>query len=328
MAITSVGYTGTVLDVGWSRQMAESGTRYGVAEPGDLKITTVSGQDRTVAIAAGVAHGVGIVDTLSTPENVVLPVVSSGTRWDTIVLRRTWSTGVTVPMYLQGTAVQGIASGRLKNPGVQDDQPLALVQITAGQTLPTAVVDLRAWGGNGGVYAASVDALAYLDTPGSVVWVGETRYVREVAANGTTSWRSSALGGAVWSLSISAASGVVRAMDPTITKNSGGFVRSGTWGVAVPKTGVYDVRVDIKVGPNGADTTPPAGRCFADIVINGSVAETRRINGYGEDTYTGAVLGLELTANDSLLVQTMHTGTGTRTVTGTVKCLERVKPAW
>jgi hypothetical protein len=329
VAITSVGYDGTVNETQWAQLIGEAGSRYGVAGAGDLKVTTLTGQDRTVTIAAGVAHGNGIYDTLSTAENVgPLPIVSSGTRWDTIVLRRNWSTNATTPMYLQGTAVQGIASGRVKNPGVQDDQPLALVQITAGQTLPTAIVDLRCWGGDGGVYAASDDALAYLDSPGTDVWINGIEYVREVASNGTVSWRSSRLGGAVWAVTISAATNAVRAMDPTITRNSGGFVRSGTWGVAVPKTAVYDLRLDIKVGPNGADTSPPSGRCFADVVINGSAAVTLRLNGYGEGEYSGTFAGLELVINDSILIQTMHTGTGTRTVTGTVKCMERPKPAW
>lgn len=188
MALTSVGYAGSVTSADWADLTAAFGAQYGVLGAGDWKVTTVAGQDRTVSIAAGSGFGHGILDTTDAAQTVQLGTVGSGSRWDTIVARRTWSTPATVLMAVQGTSTQGLAASRQANPGVVDDQPIALVQVTAGQQLPTSVVDLRCWRGNGGMTAASEDALAYLTSPGSVIWVNGVEWVRQVASNGSISW--------------------------------------------------------------------------------------------------------------------------------------------
>lgn len=188
MALTSIGYAGSVTSANWAKLTAAFGAQYGVGGAGDWKVTTVAGQDRTVSIAVGSGFGHGILDTTDASETVQLGTVGSGSRWDTIVARRTWSTPATVLMAVQGTSTQAISASRQANPGVVDDQPIALVQVTAGQQLPTAVVDLRSWRGNGGMVAASEDALGYLTSPGSAIWVNGVLWVRQVAANGTASW--------------------------------------------------------------------------------------------------------------------------------------------
>lgn len=188
MALTSVGYAGSVTPSQWAGLTRAFGARYGVGGPNDWKVTAVAGQDRTVSVAAGQGFGHGVLDTTDAAQTVQLATVASGSRWDTIVARRTWATSTTALMAVQGSSTQGVAPGRQVVPGVVDDQPIALVQVTAGQQLPTAVVDVRCWRGDGGMVAASTDALAYLDAPGSAVWVGGVEQVRDVASNGTVSW--------------------------------------------------------------------------------------------------------------------------------------------
>lgn len=188
MALTSVGYAGSVTSADWADLTAAFGAQYGVGGAADWKVTTVAGQDRTVSVAVGSGFGHGILDTTDAAETIQLATVGSGSRWDTIVARRTWATPVTTLIAVQGTSTRGISASRQSNPGVVDDQPIALVQVTAGQQLPTSVVDLRCWRGNGGMVAASNDALGYLDAAGSAVWVDGVEWVRQVASNGTLSW--------------------------------------------------------------------------------------------------------------------------------------------
>lgn len=189
MALTSVGYDGSIGEnelPGWMRSARAA---YGVLGVGDWRVETVSGQDRTVSVAAGTGFGRGVVDTTDASETIQLAIVASGSRWDTICRRRDFATNTTSLVAVQGSATKGVAAGRqVSTTGGVDDQPLALVQVTAGQQLPTAIERVRCWPGNGGMVAESIDALAYLDEPGAVVWVAGVQWVRTVAANGTTSW--------------------------------------------------------------------------------------------------------------------------------------------
>jgi hypothetical protein len=120
MAITSNGYDGTVDEVQWAKLASSLGTRDGVGGEGDLLVTAVAGLDRTVAIAAGTAYGHGILDTNSASFNVQLTTLGSGTRWDTIVVRRDWQppTGISTLTYVTGTATQAIAAAVNNNPGL------------------------------------------------------------------------------------------------------------------------------------------------------------------------------------------------------------------
>lgn len=152
MTITSYGYpavgasSGNIDAVAWSQLQEELGVAYSVQGLSDWAVTVVAGLDRTVAIAAGKGYGRGVFDVNSAPVNVQLDTVAgTGTRWDLIVARRNWTTPVTVFTKVNGTAVAGIPTGRNVGPGALDDQPIALVQITGGQTAPTAVIDLRTW---------------------------------------------------------------------------------------------------------------------------------------------------------------------------------------
>jgi hypothetical protein len=182
MAITSNGYDGTVDEVQWAKLASSLGTRDGVGGEGDLLVTAVAGLDRTVAIAAGTAYGHGILDTNSASFNVQLTTLGSGTRWDTIVVRRDWQppTGISTLTYVTGTATQAIAAAVNNNPGVISDQVLALVQITAGVQAPTAVVDLRTWPSKV-VYATTLPAASRY-AYGTVLLVNGQMYTRRTVA--------------------------------------------------------------------------------------------------------------------------------------------------
>ncbi len=142
---SSVGYEGTVDERGWARLSFHFGRTYGFGGQNHWRVQPVPGVDRTVRVTAGSGYGRGVLDTASDTD-IQLPPVASGSRWDTIVARRDWQPrpGTTTFEYVTGGTSQALAGGlNTTTPGVIDDQPLALVQITAGQTAPTAVVDLR-----------------------------------------------------------------------------------------------------------------------------------------------------------------------------------------
>lgn len=187
--ITSTGYPGSILPAAWAQIVAAFGADYGIADAASFKVTSVAATDRTVRIAAGTAYGAGLLDVLDADDTVQLDVVASGARWDTVALRRTWgATNATTLVAIQGTATKAISAGRNADPGTVDDQPIALVQVTAGEQLPTDVVDLRCWRGNGGMIAANLEALSYLSRPGSAVWISGVLWEYQVATNGTVSW--------------------------------------------------------------------------------------------------------------------------------------------
>lgn len=191
MAITSVGYPGPVDAGEWAELAASLGADYGVFGAGDLRVSTVPAADRTVKIAAGSGYGRGILDVSSAEETVQLDTLVSGTRWDLIVLKRTWAGGssATTIEKITGTSSQtAVFALRETTPGTEDDQPIALVQITAGNTVPTAVVDLRAWQANGGAVAADILALQYLNGAGTEVWVGSDLWHRYVDGAGALQW--------------------------------------------------------------------------------------------------------------------------------------------
>lgn len=184
MAITSKFYTGSVDHVEWSKGAPEVGSLlYGVEGLADWRPTIVAGVDRTVRIATGTAWGRGVRDVKDTTTDVPIPSVTTGTRWDLIVARRTWGTSTTSIERVQGTSTKGIPAGRLVGPGVVDDQPLALALVTAGSANITELIDLRAFGGGvGGLQVLDKIALQYLKFPGAMVYFGNEVYVFRAGA--------------------------------------------------------------------------------------------------------------------------------------------------
>lgn len=176
MTISSVGYFGSVTDVQWSATLSPFlGHVPGVKSQSDWALSLVTGVDRTVRVSAGVGYGYGVTDTNSANVDIVLDTVGSGTRWDAIVARRTWtagSGGTTTFVKVNGTSVKAVPAGLLTAPGTSADQLLALVQVTAGQQVPTALIDCR-FGPDGGMYTR--DGADLLVAPmGSTAWANVT----------------------------------------------------------------------------------------------------------------------------------------------------------
>lgn len=192
MAFTSIGYDGTVNELQWAELVPSAGSStYGVKGAGDLKVTAVPGQPLMVSVAAGTGWGHGVMDTEAANTTITCDSITSGSRWDLISLRRDWQPlagGPTSVAKVTGTAEKKIPDSREDSPGVIDDQPLALVQWTAGQTQPTAIVDLRCWAGNGGVVANDTLALSYLNKLGASVTIAGSEWNYVVGLNDTPSW--------------------------------------------------------------------------------------------------------------------------------------------
>jgi len=205
VTITSIGYDGQVVDeVKWGGLSTFLGAPYGLADGAAWKVTAVVGLDRTSRVAPGIGYGHGVRDVSDSNVDVQHAAITSGIRWDLIVARRNWQPvgGTTTFVAVTGTATKQIPAGRLIGPGVQDDQPIALVQLTAGQSTPTAVIDLRHFTRK--VTTMAADALLptgaslgtvvcrgaqrdrlVLSTAGTEVWLTEQPLQRRFSANRT-----------------------------------------------------------------------------------------------------------------------------------------------
>lgn len=195
VTFTSYGYDTTTgnpyTEIAWADAHPLIGSaRYGVRSAGDWTVTAVPNADRTISIAPGFGFGSGITDKTIENETIQLDTISSGSRWDLIVARRDWTptAGETKFMKINGGSTKAIPGGRLMTPGGIDDQPLALVQVTAGQTQPTAIVDLRCFANNGGVTANDDLVKSYLNQVGTELYINgvEWRYI--VGANNVPEW--------------------------------------------------------------------------------------------------------------------------------------------
>lgn len=197
----------------WADAHPSIGTAtYGVRSALDWKVTAVAGQDRTVSIAAGRGFGCGVTDKTVANDTIQLDTITSGSRWDLIVCRRDWTptAGVSSFQKVNGGATATIPGGRNSNPGGIDDQPIALVQVTAGQTQPTAIIDLRTWTGDGGGLIANHDLVrSYLNTAGTRVNINGIDWIRRVGDNDQPVWEQArgsvvkvnGVGGTPWVIS-------------------------------------------------------------------------------------------------------------------------------
>lgn len=193
MAIISVGYDGAVTESQWSDMIKKIGaSEYGVVTPNDWKVTPVTGADRTISIAPGKGWGHGVFDENTAPVQIQLDTVVSGSRYDLIVMRRDWTGigGSSTFVKVNGTSAVQIPPGRTSGPGVIDDQPIALVQVNAGQTAPGVIRDLRVWGGNGGMVMWHDLALGYLESVGTnIMDCGNgKKYQRIIGPDGNAKW--------------------------------------------------------------------------------------------------------------------------------------------
>lgn len=180
MSITSVGYPGSVFEADWARISSQQGADYGVLDGFSVEALSAS----SVTVRAGRAHGAGISDYMALDDTVT--GLDAASTWYTICLERDWSAndnaGETTLVALAGGSSRAISPERVALPGTKDHQPIALVHRSASTI--TDIIDLRCWWGNGGMEAASVDALAYLSRRASLVKVGADEYRHD-----GTSWQ-------------------------------------------------------------------------------------------------------------------------------------------
>lgn len=206
MTIASVGYGGDVDYSDWATLMSRQFSPYGVAGAEDFQVSAGPG-DREVLILPGAAGGHGILDVSNGIESVLAAPVASGSRWDTLVLRRDWESEQTTPVLIQGGPEKAIAAGRLTGPGVRDDQPIALCRFSAAQTVMQESGDLRVWQGAGGAFARSSGVLDYLTDIGTQVQIGGVTWARVLNAAGAPVWARGAALDSGWVILTSFAAG-------------------------------------------------------------------------------------------------------------------------
>lgn len=190
MAIVSVGYDGPVDEVGFSRMIPSVGaSEYGVVGENDWVLTPHPTTAQAVNLSIGRGWGYGVYDESDTVATVQCDPITSGSRWDLIVADRDWqpATGVTKFLPVAGGTTKALPA-RIKGPGVHDQQPLWLVQWTAGQTQPTGIVDLRAWAGNGGMVARDELVRTYLVRVGTRIVINGIRWIYTLGTNNMPQW--------------------------------------------------------------------------------------------------------------------------------------------
>lgn len=164
---------------------------YGVRNPADWKATAVPGVVRTVSISAGKGYGRGVTDKTFEAETIQLDPITAGSRWDLITCRRNWTPGESSFWKINGGANPVIPGGRQVGPGNIDDQPLWLVQVTAGEDEPTGFIDLRTHTGDGGGLIANHDlVLAFMNAIGTRININGVDWIRRADADNNMGWFS------------------------------------------------------------------------------------------------------------------------------------------
>ena len=195
MADQHIGYPGSVGSSALANWLTNMVAQYSVEGPNDCKVVITAG-DRAIQVKAGTIIGDGIMDVFENATPLTLGTISSGDRWDMVVLRRTWSAtpGASTSVFtvIPGNANRALPT-RTNNKGVVTDQPVALCRVRAGQTAVQEVVDLRVWAHNGGAFAVDELVKDYLTEAGTDIVINTTRWIRGVVAsptNNSLSWYS------------------------------------------------------------------------------------------------------------------------------------------
>lgn len=193
MALTSVFYDGPVTET--DRATSRAGAPdYGVYGPDDFNVSAHPSIPYALVSKAGKAHGWGVTDTATTDQTVHADTLSGSgaVRFDLVVVNRNWQPLLGGPSALKiikgGSTAPNIQTIRTIGPGVEDDQPTALVEWRGNQNTPYRITDLRCWAGNGGMVAADLLALGYLARPGASVRIGGVTYLYDMGANGVWGW--------------------------------------------------------------------------------------------------------------------------------------------
>lgn len=169
--------------------------RFSVSGVDDWKVSSLGSLDRGIRVEAGTGHGDGVTVKTHEYETMSLPYPDIATRWYLIARRRNWAgTGTATLVALPAgaapslPAVGNAATQRSDKPGVESDQPIALVRVTQKDRTVQEIIPLNAWAGPGGVEAAHKLALSYLAEPGAAVKVGSTIWRYERQDNNVWDW--------------------------------------------------------------------------------------------------------------------------------------------
>ena len=193
MALTSVFYDGVVTETDRAKNRTGSAD-YGVYGVGDFEVKAHPSIPYNVLVKAGRAHGHGVTDTAAGDQVVPCNTLASGTRWDLIVVRRNWQPALGGPSTLvaiSGGTTAAIPGARKVGPGVEDDQPIALVKWQGGLSAPAQIIDLRVWSSNGGLYAKDDLVRSYLDKVGTEVTIGGASWTYKLGQNDVPGWEKS-----------------------------------------------------------------------------------------------------------------------------------------
>jgi hypothetical protein len=143
MTILSYGYAdGSVQAQQWALMAGFMGHGPTVAGASDWNVTAVTGVDRRVQVALGTGFGRGVLDVSDTAVNLDLPT-TTGVKYATIFAHRNWAGGVTYFRYSTYGTTNAVSANLYNDPGVLDDQPLAIVRVTGGVQVPTVMSDER-----------------------------------------------------------------------------------------------------------------------------------------------------------------------------------------
>ena len=182
MAITSVGYDGSINETQWAIMAPRMSMPYWVEDVDALKATILKDKDRTISLNPGRFGGQGVMDQSTAVEEIAFAPVASGNRYDLVVARRNWQGdgGTTTLEAIEGSTTKKIPSFN-RGPGLLDDQLLYLVHLQAGRTTPVSVIDLRGFGLNSRVQLFDPLALeGYNNWPGLQAQIGREEYTLQV----------------------------------------------------------------------------------------------------------------------------------------------------
>lgn len=187
MAVTSYGYAGTIMPgEPWAAIQRVLGRAYYVADSVSVLVTAYGAGLRQVQIAPGPFGGHGVYDENSDAALVQLPEVASGVEYFLIVVRRNWTTPETTFGYVSAGTDPSTLPARQTQPGILDEQPLALVSLAAGAATPVVVADLRVWGLDL-LQAVDKRVLQYRNEPGTQIKIGTSVWTR-TSTSGSDTW--------------------------------------------------------------------------------------------------------------------------------------------
>lgn len=234
VGVESYGYPGsfTAAPWLWSLMQKSVSNSYFVNSAGEANVTPKSDGTRQVNISVGIFGGRGILDRITSVQTVTLPIVASGTRWFMIVARRDFNSGVFETSFSAidaGTSNTTIPAREIltqSNP--KDDQPLALVPLTAGDTVPGTPIRLGVFGGNSSFNAFSELVLQYMDEHGMEIRIGSTLWRRVINPAGNSRvWETTGPGSSVALTSVTGGFGSAQSGWGSVTPNPHRLFRNG-----------------------------------------------------------------------------------------------------